>query len=191
MTIDESKHIDAKSFLRMHDKSIQDKNNSKNQEIHGELYVNSGLEKIKYVVPIIVAGAIIGVAGHMASKHSMAEDIKATIDREINDDDNFVLDQVRLSEMAASKNYTTNELYDSYKDAKQAIKNKEEGSNIVHFHDKDIEIDPTLVDLLLAENKDGFFSRSDITAEALTLAGMDLYYDLEHELTVEKNNAVR
>ena len=180
-----------RTYNRMLEKSVQDKNNSKEQEIHGETYARDKYKKVLYALPIVASATILGIAGHMLSKYSKIDDIKATIDREINDDDNFVLDQVRLSEMVEAKDYSTDELYESYKDAKKAVKNKEDGSNIVHFHDKDIEIDQSLVDMLLAENKDSLFSRSDVDAEAITLAGMDLYYELEHELTVEKNNAVR
>ena len=180
--------MDARTYIKSLNKSVQDKNNSKNKKIAGELYPGNGKEKAMLIGATMIGLAIIGVAGYMASKHSLAEDINATIDREINDEDNFILDQVRLAEKKEAMNYSVDDLYNSYKEAYQAIDNKEEGTNIVHFRDKDIEIDQTLVDYLLMENKDGFFSRSDKTAEALAVAGQYYFRELEQEYKQEQNN---
>jgi len=177
--------MDAKSYVNSLNKSVNDKR----QDIHGELYVGRGRQIAKTLIPTAVAALIIGISGYMANKHSLAEDVRATIDREINDDDNFVLDQVRLSEMKEERNYKTEDLYQLYKEAGQAIDNNEDGSKIVHFRDKDIEIDQTLVNYLLMENEDGLFSISDKKAEALALSGQFLYDELENDLNYEKNNA--
>ena len=189
MTELDNNHVDAKTY-RMQMKSIQDKNNSKNQKIAGELYVKGGFEKVKYALPIVVAGAIIGIAGHMTNKLGRADDLKAAINYEINDDENSVLEQVRLAEIFEEQGYTTDQLYETYKEAQQAIKEKEADSNIVNINGTDIEIDKDMVQILLSQNKDNALSYNQSQAEALTVAAEYVVIGLEDTLKQE-NNVVR
>ena len=181
--------MDTRNYVNSIKKSIQDKNNSKRKEIKGELYPLNGPQKAALLGTTLLGFTIIGVAGYMGDKYNKIDNINATINREINDDDNFVLDQERLSTIVESYDLSSKDLYNEYKEAKLALKNKDADSNIVNFNGRDIEIDRSIVEDLMKQTEDNLFYLNEEAAEAIVVVSTDVYLDAQHDLKVEENNA--
>jgi len=177
--------MDAKTYLNSLNKSVNDKS----QDIHGELYVGKSKQIARTLIPTAVAALIIGISGYIADKYNKIDNINATIEREINDDDSFVLDQMRMEKIVESYDLSSKDLYEKYKEAINIIKNKEDDSNIVNFDGRDIEIDQEIVKDLVDQTADNLFYLNDDTAQAVVLVSTDVYLDAQHDLEVEKNNA--
>ena len=177
--------MDAKTYVNSLNKSV----NNRSQDIHGELYVGKGRQIAKTLIPTALAALIIGTAGYIGDKYNKIENIDATIDRQINDDDIFILDQERLSAIVESYNLSNEEKGDRLEEAKIAVKNKEPDSNIVNFNGRDIEIDRSIVEDLMKQTEDNLFYLNEETAEAIVVVSTDVYLNAQHDLKVEKNNA--
>lgn len=178
---------DMKTFLEnLKKKSICDSK----KEISGELYVGDKSKLVKalpYIGILMLASGITVAAFNITNKHSKLESINQSINMELNDENAFVLDQMKLEDKISS--FDSKYLYSEYEKILAVVPDNE--SNVVEYDGKTYEVDMDHVNVIVGQAKDNWFYSNKKQAIAMNVEAQMIVNQVEHELKVEKNNAVR